>query len=607
MKKAGVNVILLLLVMSLFFGSVLAAVNTTNSTTKSVEDKALSCIMSKVVSGTTDNCASLSVEEQSLVALTTGKCVQSLTDKGNGDCWPGSNCDLKQTALATLALSSVKGEKWLTGKNMTSSDMNWFIQIDSDSETKCSASYDSKTYNFKIGKDKKIDSISGSCLKTARDGYWLSVDRSCIGKTFEISCNSTFTSNLIYSKKGEEKYYISSETQSGSENGKVEQLINSYCIGDRGKCDYEGTLWTSLVLSKNKKDIDSYLPYLVAFAEENSRYGSYAFLYLLTGFNEYYSLMQKSQKDSGYFDFGSPYKKHYDTAIAFLSISSSSSNEISKAKDWLTDTQDSNGCWSSLRDTALLLYTGWPGKAIVQPTTAAQTTQTCSSKGLFCLSSSECRSVSGTTQDYTCPGLAICCSKNLVVPSCSAKGGTICPSQTLCTGNVVASSDLGTCCVSGQCIPQETPKDSQCVSMGYSCRDGSSCFSNEEEKSSYSCDSNSQVCCGNITNAKTPSGGLAWWVWLLVVLIIIVIILIIWKLKKKSSSDGNVNKSRPPFGGMPPQTPLLRRPSPQAMNLQRPSASQATIPQRQQPQPRNPSVRDRELDETFKKLKDISK
>ncbi|MBS3074794.1 hypothetical protein J4447_05085 [Candidatus Pacearchaeota archaeon] len=617
MKKVGAAALLLLiLLISLSLVPVSAATNATNVSASTIDAKALSCIQNSIGSGIgsgsggADKCSSLSVEEQALAVLTTGKCVAALTAKGSdGECWPSSNCELKQTALASLALNSVKGEKWLLSKGISPPDLNWFIQIDTDDASKCSVSYNSRTYSFKILDDKKIDSNAGSCLKRARDSYWLQVDKSCVQNTFEISCNSTFTSNLIYSKKGEEKYYVSSETKSASEDGKIEHKINSLCSGTSGKCDYEGTLWTALVLEKNKKDTEAYLPYLVAFAEENQRFGSYSFLYLLTGFSEYYSLMQKFQKDSGYFDFSSPYKKYYDTATALLSLASSSSNELSKVKDWLTDVQDDKGCWNSLRDTAFILYSGWPSRVVQQVGSQSGASATCSSKGYYCLSGSECNSAGGSVQDYSCSGISVCCSKNVALQSCSTKGGILCQSGTQCSGSVVSSSDFGTCCIAGQCIEQpSTPASSECESIRYSCR--STCFSYEEEKS-YRCSLSSDACCA-LKSSSSGDGVSSWWLWVLIILIVIVLLLILFRRRLSSMfsrgkgyKEGPVDRTRPGMPPLPPLTPF-RRP------LMRPvSQSPYSMPPPSQParQPRasQSSGRDRELDETFKKLKEISK
>lgn len=605
MKKLGVVVSLILIT---FFSLIIvsAATNVTNSS--SIEDKALSCIVNKVSpSVNVDNCATLSVEEQAFVVLTTGKCSQSLISKSsNNECWPSSSCDLRQTAIASLALNSVKGRNYLASKNITPSDLNWYVQLDTDGESKCSVSYNSKSYTFRILDDKRIDSISSSCLKTSRDGYWLGVDRSCLPYSFEFTCDKDFTSNTVYSKKNEEKYYLSSDTKSSSADGKVSHQINSYCIADRGKCDYEGTAWTALLASINSGDFEQYMPYLISFSDENSRLGSYAFLYQLTGFSQYYSLMQKYQKDSGYFDFSSPYKKGYDTAITMMSIGTSSSNELSLIKDWLSESQDVNGCWGSLRDTAFLLYAGWPSRAV--PSSGPSLTQTCSSKGGYCLTNSECSSVSGSLMDYSCAGASICCSKNIAIPSCSAKGGVLCSSSQSCSGSVVPSSDLGTCCVSGSCNTESTSV-SDCESIGYSCLIGS-CFSDQELKP-YSCGTESRVCCGDITQASnTTSNSSSWWIWVLIIAIIIIALLIIFRKKvfrSGSVSEGSVNKTRPPFGG-------LGNSMPQFTPLRRPMLSNQTLKSRPMPVSRGTSQpskvssdKDRELDETFKKLKDIGK
>ncbi|MEK6918960.1 MAG: hypothetical protein AABW73_02880 [Nanoarchaeota archaeon] len=608
MKKLGVKLLFLLLVVSLSF-SAIAQTNNSNAS-KSIDDKAYSCVMGKVSSsdGKTDNCASLSIEEQAFAVLTTGKCTQSLISKSrDSECWPAASCDLKQTAIASLALNSVKGRNYLSAKNITPTDINWFLQVDTDGESKCSVTYNSKSYNFRIMSDKRIDSISGSCFKTSRDSYWLQIDRSCLPYSFEFTCEKDFTSNTVYSKKGEEKYYISSDTKSSSANGKLTHQINSYCIADRGKCDYEGTAWTAMLLSANKGDFEQFMPYLISFAEENQRFGSYAFLYQLTGFSEYYSLLQKYQKDSGYFDFSSPYKKGYDTALTMLSIGTSSSNELAKIKDWLSNTQDSAGCWGSLRDTAFLLYAGWPSRT--PPIAGPSSTQTCQSKGGFCLSNSECSSVSGSLMDYSCAGASVCCSKNIAPVSCSSKSGILCSSSQSCSGNVVPSSDLGTCCVSGTCIQQDV-STTDCEAVGYSCL-SSSCFSDQETKP-YSCGaSDSKICCGAKSQVTTPSsGGVSWWVWVLVILVIIILALVIFRkkiFKSKGFKEGSVDKTRPPFGGIPPLMPLRR---PTSSPPYRPTQSNYSPGPASQPKAapmKRNSEKDRELDETFKKLKDISK
>jgi len=606
MKKVGVvGVLLTLLVFSLLPLIVSAQSNSTNSSSSSIDARALSCINSKVVDSS--DCSSLSVEEESFVFLTTGKCAEDLRSKGSdGECWPQGNCGIKQTALVSLALNSEKGEAWLKSKELAPSDLNWYVQVDSQEETSCTVGYDSRTYNFVINEDKTLSANAGTCLRRSNNGYWFGVDNNCLNNTYEFSCDASFTSNLIYSKRGDTKFFVSSETQAGSEGSSVSQGINSICSGERGKCDYEGTLWTVLLLQERGEDVEAYLPYLIAFAEENQRFGSYAFLYLITGFSEYYSSLQNFQKSAGYFDFASPYKRYYDTAAALLSISSLNSNELANVKDWLTQVQDSEGCWNSLRDTGFLLYSGWPTKSFTQPGSGTSTVKSCGSQNYFCMSSNDCSTVGGSALDYSCAGVSVCCSQAKPLQSCEAQGGSICQSGTTCEGGAtLPSSDLGSCCVGGSCVVPQVPQASECEDFGYACR--SSCFSDEETKS-YSCNEGFEVCCGTTISSKS-GGGSTVWIYVLIILVVLVGLLIIFRKKifkgKFGGSSGvkssPVSPSRP--GGLIP----FRRPqAPQPRS--RPVNNYSARPQQQGTAPRrsNPG-RDKELDETFRKLKEMSK
>ena len=158
MKKYGELIIVLLLVISLF--SVMAIAQDSESDSddsgKTIEEKAIECVQDE----TRDKCGSLNVEEQALTVLTVGMCWDELRDNSKdtseGECWPSPNCKLKETALATLALDSEGGEAWLLSRKKATSDLNWFIQIESSSQTQCRASYDDRDYVIEIGEDKKI-------------------------------------------------------------------------------------------------------------------------------------------------------------------------------------------------------------------------------------------------------------------------------------------------------------------------------------------------------------------------------------------------------------------------------------------------------------------
>src|SRR3990172_12163800 len=91
--------VLLTLFVLLFLPLFSAAENDTNQTQV---NKAYACLQDKV----SGKCADLSVEEKTFSLLSINQCrTELLADSSNsGECWPSSNCMVKETAQATLAL-----------------------------------------------------------------------------------------------------------------------------------------------------------------------------------------------------------------------------------------------------------------------------------------------------------------------------------------------------------------------------------------------------------------------------------------------------------------------------------------------------------------------
>jgi len=254
--------------------------------------------------------------------------------------------------------------------------------------------------------------------------------------------------------------------------------------------------------------------------------------------------------------------------------------------DWLMSTQDSDGCWNSgnILDTAFVLYS--ISGSTVQHTSSAD----CISAGDYCLSGVNCKQAGGTNLGYTCSNsLNVCCSKNIVVPSCSSQSGQICVSGQTCQGTPTSSNDATsgqTCCI-GTCI---TPvlTASNCELASGLCQ--SSC-NNGQQQTSDACALASEVCC------KSQQGSSTLWIWILAVLIVLTLIGIVsrkklgvlWfrvksKFKKGGSRPQPSGYPRPPFPPRPPMT-FQRRPMPQQ-------------PQRQKPS---------EINDVLKKLKEIGK
>src|SRR3989338_8176828 len=181
MKKTGV--ILVFLLFTILAASLISAANET------IDEKAYYCLEGKV----SGKCSTLSLEEQqfSLLALAYNtnlqeECKSSLLNKSlNNECWPSPSCKNKDTALSIIALSNINvatgtAENWLMSKNKTSSNLEWYLEIDSSSATECTISYDSTSKKINIAEDKKISGDLGSCLSLAYDNYWMKISNSCL-------------------------------------------------------------------------------------------------------------------------------------------------------------------------------------------------------------------------------------------------------------------------------------------------------------------------------------------------------------------------------------------------------------------------------------------
>ncbi|MFH1307930.1 MAG: hypothetical protein ABIH72_03690 [archaeon] len=612
MKKVGVLIVLFILILSIVV--VLAQDNTTANDDSNDDtfatagdelDLAYSCLKNEVK----DKCSSLSVEEQvfSLLALSYDsgiqkECKDDLRDNEDANhCWPKGSCRLRDTSLAILALDNINSDieeskEWLLDHKKVADDLTWFLEIDTGEESTCKISYTGRDYTLTIKSDKKISSSAGDCLALSMNSYWLKIDSDCIETNFTISCNKDFISTLLYKKSISDTYYVSSQTETATAEGETEHRVESYCFEQSGDCNYEGSLWATFALSKTGEDISGLLPYLISFAEGNGKYNPHAFLYILTGYNEYMTSLGGLQNSEGFWNLDSPYGKFYDTSLSVLSIPNSVYSTTAKTS--LLDTQGTDGCWqNSVRDTAFILYAGWGKEPVV---VTGVDIDYCTDFDYYCITEGECTDVEGNKlSNYYCSGVSkICCDEPASEESCSEQSGEVCTSDEECKGSYVTSLDTSYCCLAGCQAKQENA----CEDAGNNCR--VSCQDNEDVLS-YTCEDANDFCCG-LKSSPEPS---YWWIWLLVILIILVIIAIIFRDKfkiflyslktkfKKGGGKGSEQR-RPPFppGPRPMGGPFQRPMPPRKMPLRAPMQ-----------RPVSKKIEDKELDETLKKLKEISK
>jgi hypothetical protein len=511
MKKKVFFILTILLVSSLCL---------ITSVEETVVTKATSCLNDKINS---QGCNSLSTEEKIFSLLSVGECKEELLkDSTLNKCWPSSDCSLKTTAQAILALekSGVKtdnAKEWLIAQTTNFFALNWFLQIESTSgATTCTIEYDGGSHTFEINEDKTLSDNAGDCLDISEDEYWFEVSPWCYEKEFQISCEDSFWTSLFYQKDKLPKKYISEGINSAASGGVTKEIVFSSCFKEGDTCNYEGTLWATLILSQysssSKLNISSYLPYLISMKEENKEYLPESFLYTLTG--GYKNELLLMQQENSWWDISGD--KFYDTAISLIPFQNIDIPEKESTKKWLAEIQDDNGCWQgNLRNTALLLYSLWSRNT---PVSYSNTEKDCENSGYFCMPNSECTSLGGEIlSDYggCFYDTDICCDKEEQLLTCGELGGQLCASDEECNGGEVKDSSdslLGTtCCVGGSCNARQIESsEEECVSYGGSCK--SSC-DDGEELSTYDCVTG--VCC--IPNDSD-------YLWLIILLSILIIL-----------------------------------------------------------------------------------
>ena len=644
MKKEVLFLFLFMVLVFAILSSVNAALNTTQE--KQKIDLAYTCLKDKV--NTSTLCSSLTTEEKIFTLLAVNQCkTELISDSSNSEeCWPTGSCRLKTTAQAVLALDDAganteKAQSWLLNQSRGTTDLTWFLEIESAQPTTCTISYSSQSFNVNIGADKKITSNAGSCLTLAENDYWLRIAPSCFDEEFEISCNERFLTTLLFKKPSSSTIHVSPESSSAAASGTTSEKVDSSCFIQNNVCNYEGTLWASLVLDSLGKDVSSYLPYLLTVAEDNKVFIPDAFLYTITSNLDHRTSLLSKQKSKKYWSESGD--KFYDTALALFPFQQETLQEKTNSKEWLLSVQNPNGCWeNNVRNTAFVLSSIWPrsfsgggggGGDGDDEGDGENDTGTeifsCGEAGFSCTTFSACDENFGDVlSEYDCPAPKVCCTVEPAQPTCAEQGGNACSSNKVCIDGIpLSASDVvgQNCCTSGgTCEAQETGGEtlSDCeankgICRSYGCDSG-------EESASYSCEFTGNTCCVSKLSTTDDKGSLLW-IWILLILIVLVVVGIIFRNNLRMlwlrMSKGRGSKSSPPSSpfsmsrppGYPPfrstqSAPMHRapmRPMERRIMLPPSQSSQARAPQRPAPKPK--STAQKELDEVLKKLKEMAK
>ncbi len=619
-KRVG---LILLLVIASFPGIALAQNNNSESgLIDSGEDNkinnAYQCLENQI-----DSKTSFSLQDSifSLLALGSDNKIKekiASEKKTNEACWPKNGCSIKDSAQVLIAYDSV-GENiksikdWLLSKSQSAKDLIWYLEMDIQNHypSECTISYDQKESKIRINNDMKLEGNPGSCFEISYGGYWLKVSDKCLEKEFSISCDEDFVTTLVYQKSIGNTVYISSETHSSVSLGTTTEKVVSRCFSTGTKCDYEGTLWAALALSKTGESSDAYLPYLLSSSGENQRFLPSAFNFILTNGDENYNELVQNQKLGKYWDVvGSPYNRFYDSALAMLALSGTGSGELESAKNYLLSVQTKDGCWNNnnIRDTAFILYSAWPRNGKIN----IAGRELCGTQGYYCEAENACLEIDGINlNEFECGNFReVCCSKKVVEANCNEKRGIVCSYNQKCTGRIESSSD-GSCCIDGGC--ENIQNENLCVLSDGVCK--SSC-SNDEEDIGESCSNPADACCVvKIEKPESPGGISIIWIIMLIILILLIIVGIIYRHKiqiwwhnRKNNRAGGASSGIGQRPRMPPGAPS-------GMMFPRPLQRYGPPGQRNVSKP-GPGLRetkgvrsqeDREIEETMKKLKEMSK
>ncbi len=608
------RVLVLLIVLGILFSALLITAQDDKEITKSYD-----CLKKKL-NNADNNCggtANTAENAFDLLAIAydselQGECKNALINKKKTDCWPESGnsaiCTIKATAIASIALKKATNTetadniRWLKSKRKLATELIWFLEIDAINATQCFINGQS----FNIADNKKISGSDPQGLSKSYNNYWFQIND--LTKNYTISCNSSFITALLYKKPNSGIYYVSSETNSAAASDSTTEYINGYCFSTSGNCEYEGTLWGAMALIEVGEEITPYIPYLTAMADEsvNAKYLPYAFLFMIDGQAiDYLSGFLSLQKLNKYWDVSG--NKFYDTALALLALQTGTYQEATNAKNYLitqrSTTGDNDGCWPS--DTAFILYSAWPKTPATGP--VGPSVDYCEDYNYTCTSASEC-SVNNKLTSFECRSLSqVCCSVRPIQQTCEQKSGFVCKNDEECTGTTVPSLDENSCCVSGSC--QKISTANECVDNEGTC--SSECAKDEEENTAYtgSCGVG-EYCCFK----KIKTGPNWWLIILLIILIILVILAIIFRNQLKiwwfKTKSGFKSKKGPQPSTRPSPMPLGQRPvlMPRQIIPRPASGRPLTRPIQGRPAPpQGRAQKDKEFEDTMKKLKDMSK
>ena len=215
-----------------------------------------------------------------------------------------------------------------------------------------------------------------------------------------------------------------------------------------------------------------------------------------------------------------------------------------------------------------------------------------------------------------------CCTVEVIQVSCGSLGGSVCPWDQPCTIGDVESRD-GPCCLAacesgslGCTSDDDCPAGKICSSVGI-CETETSLQCNDDGD----CDSDENCQNGYCVSSGSDGGGSSLWIWIIIltILIVLVVLGIVYRDKLRVwwfQVTGKAKSSKVRPGWSPPGMTLGRRPPPRfggAPGMMRPMNGRPmmrprpAVPPANRPSENPSGKKDNEAEDTFKKLKEMSK
>lgn len=460
----------------------------------------------------TEGCSALNPDQILYSSLLLDDCRERINEtiSPEGNCWPSGNCDLKTTSLYMIAEEGCsdisKPRQWLLDQKMTTTDLIWFLEIDGREEMNCEIIYDrgaestSSSYEIVIQENKKVTPQAGPCLDSSEaGGYWYKIDKECYDHTFEISCDKSFITTLLFKEENSPTYYVLRDSHPAGARDTTNEKIESYCFEKNNECDYEGSLWAATMLKSLGENIQGYLPYLIEGSKdlENRKYFPAVFLYLITGELDYRTEILEEFRNSNYWDVSGD--KYFDTGLGLWPFSSQSLEEKDLAKEWLIGDLTEEKCWNynSIEDTAWLLYTIWPELSPEDKCGGGDDGGNESNES--CELDSDCRFY--YCEDWT--KIFEDCIDGKCILNDYCENTTECETNADCTANYTCDNGevLYSECVDSMCVYLDgcdfgEGDDDDCIEAGYSCTSYIDC-GYENVLDDFTCNGGTYCCSQN--------------------------------------------------------------------------------------------------------------